>query len=94
MREAVDEIAAREDVAWLGIASNLWTSADDVAEYKAKTGTRIPLAFDADGTLVRAFGVHQMPTVVLLDRHGRVARVVGPDDPDLAGAVRAVTGAP
>jgi hypothetical protein len=48
---------------------------------------------DADGALVRAFGVHQMPTVVLLDRHGRVARVLGPDDRDLAGAVRALTGA-
>jgi hypothetical protein len=32
-----------------------------------------------------------MPTVVLLDPDGRVARVLGPDDPDLAGAVRALT---
>jgi len=91
VREAVDELAARGDVDWLGIASNLWTSADDVAGYKAKTGTRIPLAFDADGTLLRAFGVHRIPTVVLLDPDGRVARVLGPDDPDLAGAVRALT---
>jgi hypothetical protein len=29
--------------------------------------------------------------VVLLDPDGRVARVLGPDDPDLAGAVRALT---
>jgi peroxiredoxin len=94
VREAVDEIAARDDVAWLGIVNNLWTSADDVTRYKAKTGTRIPLAFDADGALFRAFGVHQMPTVVLLDPDGRVARVLGPDDRDLAGAVRAVTGKP
>jgi hypothetical protein len=35
-----------------------------------------------------------MPTVVLLDPDGRVARGLGPDDRDLAGAVRAVTGAP
>lgn len=94
VREAVDQLAARGDVDWLGIAHGLWTSADDVTRYRAKTGTRIPLALDADGALFRAFGVHQMPTVVLLAPDGRVARVVGPDDRDLAGAVRAVTGAP
>jgi len=97
VREAVDELVGGggpPGIDWLGIASNLWTSADDVAEYKAKTGTRIPLAFDADGSLFRAFGVHQTPTVVVLDRGGRIARMVGPDERDLAAAVREVTGAP
>ncbi|HET7506427.1 MAG TPA: hypothetical protein VFK02_35650 [Kofleriaceae bacterium] len=65
MREAVDELAAHGDVHWLGIVGNLWTSAEDVAEYRAKTGTRLPLAF----------GVHRMPTVVLIDRQGRIARI-------------------
>jgi hypothetical protein len=32
-----------------------------------------------------------MPTAVLLDPDGRVARVLGPDQADLAGAVRALT---
>ncbi|HEU4731176.1 MAG TPA: TlpA disulfide reductase family protein [Kofleriaceae bacterium] len=94
VREAVDELAAHGDVHWLGIAGNLWTSAEDVAEYRTKTATRLPLAFDADGSLLRAFGVHLMPTVVLIDRQGRIARVVGPDERDLAGAVRAVAGTP
>jgi peroxiredoxin len=93
VREAVDQLAARGDVEWLGIAGGLWTSAGDVAEYRAKTGTKIPLALDADGALFRAFGVHQTPTVVLLDPDGRVARVLGPDEPDLTGAVRALVGA-
>jgi len=99
VRETVDEIAARGDaegsrIDWLGIASNLWTSVENVAEYRAKTGIRIPLAFDADGSLLRAFEARQLPVVVLLDRTGRIARVLGPDDRDLADAVRSVTGAP
>ncbi len=94
VREAVDQLVSRGDVHWLGIASNLWTSANDVAEYKTETGTRLPLAFDADGTLLRAFGAQDLPLVVLLDRDGRIARVVGPDQRDLASAVREVTGAP
>jgi hypothetical protein len=61
-----------------------------VIKYRAKTGTRIPLALDADGALHRAFGVRDVPTVVLLDATGKVARVVGPDEPDLAAAVAAL----
>jgi hypothetical protein len=33
-----------------------------------------------------------MPTVVLLDPDGRLVRVLGPDEHDLEGAVRAVVG--
>ena len=94
VREAVDQLAARGDVDWLGIASNLWTSREDVVSYRAETGTRIALALDTDGALLRAFGVGPMPTVVLLDPGGRVARVLGPGDRDLAAAVRALTGKP
>lgn len=90
VRAAVDALAASGEVDWLAIAHGLWTSREDVARYRATTGTRIPLALDADGALFRAFGVHRMPTVVLLDPDGRVARVLGPDDRDLAGAVRAL----
>jgi hypothetical protein len=39
----------------------------------------------------RAFDVHQMSTVVLLDPDDRVVRVLGPDQADLAGAVPALT---
>jgi peroxiredoxin len=90
VREAVEQLAARGDVDWLGIASGVWTSPDSVIKYRAKTGTRIPLALDADGALHRAFGVRDVPTVVLVDATGKVARVVGPDEPDLAAAVAAL----
>jgi hypothetical protein len=48
------------------------------------------MRLDKDGTLFNAFSVRQIPSVVLLDRQGRVARVMGPDDRGLAQAVQAL----
>jgi peroxiredoxin len=90
VREEVDRLVATGDVDWLGIAGGPWSTSEDLAEYKAKTNTRLPLALDADGALFRAFGVHQIPTIALLDADGRLVRLLGPDDRDLAAAVRAL----
>jgi peroxiredoxin len=90
VRETVDQLAVRGDVDWLGIASGVWTSPESVVKYRAKTKIQIPLALDADGALLRAFGIHDVPTVVLIDASGKIARVVGPDDPGLAAAVAAL----
>jgi peroxiredoxin len=91
VREEVDRLVASGGVDWLGIAGGPWSTAEDLADYRSKTRTKIPLALDADGSLFRAFGVHQIPTVALLGRDGRLVRLVGPDDRDLADAVRALT---
>jgi hypothetical protein len=48
------------------------------------------LRLDKDGSLFTAFGVRQIPSIVLLDRQGRVARVMGPDERGLAQAVQAL----
>jgi len=89
VRDEVDRLAATGDIEWIGIAGGPWSAAKDVAAYQAKTKTKIPVALDADGALFRAFGVRQIPTVVLLDAGGRMVRLIGPDDHDLASAVRA-----
>ena len=94
VREEVDRLIARGDVDWLGIASNVWSSAQSLGEYRTETKTRLPLALDADGALFRAFGVRDMPTVVLLDPDGRVVRLIGPGDRDLEGAVAALARQP
>ena len=91
VREDVEKLAAAGDVEWLGIAGGPWQTPEDVTEYKTTMKTKLPLALDADGSLFRAFGVHQIPTVALLDRDGRLVRLVGPEDRDLAGAVHALT---
>jgi peroxiredoxin len=87
VREDVERLIARGDVEWLGIATGIWSSAESVARYKAKMNVKLPLALDANGALFRAFGVHDIPTVVLLDPTGRVERIIGPND-DIAIASR------
>ena len=92
VREEVEQLAARGGIAWLGIAGGPWPSVEDVVEYKAKTNTKLPLVLDGNGALFRAFGIRDIPTVALLDRDGRLVRMVGPDDRDLAAAVHALGG--
>jgi thiol-disulfide isomerase/thioredoxin len=92
IREQLGPLVARGDVDWLGIAGGPWTDADEVTEYKTTMKTKFPLVFDADGAQFRAFGVHRTPTIALLDPSGRLVRLLGPDDHDLAEAVQALAG--
>jgi hypothetical protein len=48
------------------------------------------MRLDKDGALFNAFGVRQIPSIVLLDKQGRVARVMGPEERGLAQAVKAL----
>jgi hypothetical protein len=50
----------------------------------------VPLTLDASGRLFRAFGVRDVPTVVLLDAQGQIASKLGPNDRGLEAAVRAL----
>lgn len=90
VREEVDRLVASGGVDWLGIAGGPWSTAEDLAAYKAKMSTKLPLALDADGALFRAFGVRQIPTIALIDPDGRLVRLLGPDDRNLGEAVRAL----
>ena len=88
VREQMNELAPHGDARWLGIASGLWASPKDLADYQKDPGTDIPLTLDASGKLFRAFGVRDVPTVVLLDAQGRVAAKLGPRDRGLEAALR------
>jgi peroxiredoxin len=90
IREEVDRLVAQGDIEWLGIAGGAFQSATELAEYSSTTKTKLPLALDADGAVFRAFGVRKLPMIALLDPNGRLVRLVGPDDRDLADAVRAL----
>jgi len=92
VREQATRLAQQGDVDWLAVAAPLWTSPAELADYgKAHPGTP-PLALDRDGAAFAAFGIHAIPSVVLLDAAGRVARVLGPDEHGIAAAVAAVRG--
>ena len=90
VREEATRLMKQGGVDWLAVAAPLWTSDAELADYgRAHPGTP-PLALDRDGSAFAAFGIRAIPSVVLLDARGRVARVLGPDDKGLAQALRAV----
>ena len=74
-REQVAALAAGGGaVEWLGIASGLWATREDLDEYRAKHAVAVPLALDDSGDLFRAFGVRDVPEVLVVDAHGRIVR--------------------
>lgn len=90
VREEAEALAAAPGVEWLAVASPVWSSDKEVAEFARSKKSRMAMRLDKDGTLFNAFSVRQIPSIVLLDRQGRVARVMGPDDRGLAQAVQAL----
>jgi thiol-disulfide isomerase/thioredoxin len=90
VREDATRLAKQGGADWLAVAAPLWTSPAELADYgKAHPGTP-PLALDRDGAAFAAFGIRAIPSVVLLDASGRVARILGPDDRNLDQALRAI----
>jgi hypothetical protein len=71
------ETAARDSrIRWIGIASGLWATPDDLRDYQRKHAVRIPLVLDESGDTFRVFDVAEVPTVLLADAQGRVMKKV------------------
>ncbi|TBU77018.1 histidinol-phosphatase [Pseudomonas daroniae] len=87
VRETVDELTASSDAEWLGVSSGLWVSREDLQEYADTSKPNLPLALDESDALFRAFAIRDIPSVVLLDRQGRVKRILGPQDTQLKEAL-------
>jgi peroxiredoxin len=90
-RETIDRLARSGRIEWSGIVSHLWTGPKDLARYEAEAEPRIAMAIDTNGTAFRTFGVRRFPAIALIDPQGRLVRIVGPDETDIAQAVRALT---
>jgi peroxiredoxin len=88
VRKEVNGLAQSGNYQLVGISSGLWSSNKDLDDYRATNALRIPLHLDADGQLFRSFGVQEVPTLVVIDATGRVARRVGPNEKDLNVAMR------
>jgi peroxiredoxin len=86
-REEVDRLGKTSGVEWLGVMSHLWTNPGALATYEAEEKPQIPLAVDTDGTVFRTFGIRRFPAIALIDRDGRLVRVMGPDETDIASTV-------
>jgi len=60
---------------------NLQETPSTVAAWARERNVTIPILLDADGDVSRRYGVIATPTVVLIDRRGRLlGRIVGPRD--------------
>ncbi|MCZ7591707.1 MAG: TlpA family protein disulfide reductase [Kiritimatiellae bacterium] len=88
VREAIESLADKNSVVdWVGISSGPWATEQDLRDYRETNGVTIPLALDRSGKLFEAFGVRDIPTVVLFDEDGRILRVVLPEQTDLIQAI-------
>jgi peroxiredoxin len=87
VREEVDHLSQADRVEWLGVATHLWTTPEDLGTYQAKMKTRVPMAVDSDGLAFRVFGIGRLPAVALIAADGRLVRIIGPDETDLASAI-------
>ncbi|SFF63288.1 Thiol-disulfide isomerase or thioredoxin [Duganella sp. CF458] len=90
VREEAQALAATPGIEWMAVASPVWSSDKEVAEFARSKKSRMAMRLDQDGALFNAFGIRQIPSIVLLDRQGRVARVMGPEERGLAQAVQAL----
>lgn len=75
VRLETERLAKDRSVEWIGVSAPLWTSRGELAAYAKEKRTSIPLALDQDGEIFRAFGVRQIPTIVMIDAQGRVSKV-------------------
>ncbi|QNK02960.1 TlpA family protein disulfide reductase [Dyella telluris] len=73
-RERAEVLARDNHARWLGIASGLWATRDELADYQREHHVAVPLALDASGALFRRFRVMHVPTVIVLDAQGKVLR--------------------
>jgi peroxiredoxin len=73
-REQVATLARHARVRWLGIASGLWATPDDLRAYQSKYAVGMTLTLDESGELFRGFRVTDTPTIVLATADGIIAR--------------------
>ncbi len=89
-REQIEAISTQNPgVEWISVAGGPWATAQDLADYRKNHAINMPLVLDKSGALFRAFGIRDIPTIGLFDQNGRLVRLIGPGEKDLAGAIRA-----
>lgn len=70
--EALAQAYADRDVAVVGVDSNADDTLEDIARVAQRRGVTMPVWQDAGGRLAKVLGARSTPTVVVLDRDGRV----------------------
>ena len=95
-RQALDQAHLKygKSLKTVGLLSHYYTTDKEAADYAKDYNIAYPVAVDQAGDIARKYGVTQMPTVVLLDKLGRVlAKTSGGADavlPAYAAAAKAI----
>jgi hypothetical protein len=79
-------------VRWLGIASGIWTTQDELVAYRDEYKPGIPLTLDETGAWFRSFHVLTVPTVLIVNRNGKIVRRTEGFDATLPEALRSTVG--
>jgi hypothetical protein len=79
MRTQVSALADDPRVRWLGVASGLWATNEDLRKYRKEYQVAIPLTLDASGGVFREFRVNDVPTALIADAHGKLLRRIEGD---------------
>jgi len=88
VREQVASLSGRSTrVRWLGVASGVWSTPEELREYGTQNSVRIPLTTDESGEWVRAFDVMHPPTIVIADAAGKIVKRVEGFDPGLSAEI-------
>jgi thiol-disulfide isomerase/thioredoxin len=91
VREQVEGLAKQESqVRWLAVASGLWATKDELSDYRTQYKTEMPVTFDESGKLFRTFRVMRVPTVLLVDVDGKIARRIEGFDANLPAQLQRV----
>lgn len=67
---------------WLGIASGLWATEQDLRDYRNEHRIPVPLTLDSDGALFRRFAIQRVPVAIVVDADGRIVRQLDMDELD------------
>jgi peroxiredoxin len=72
----VDALAARHAASLSVLGVNTGDELEAARRFIAEEKVRYPSVLDADGSVAAAYGVSQLPTVVVIDRGGRVTAIL------------------
>lgn len=79
------------DVQWLTVASRVWTTEAGLGVYRKTHRIETPLVLDASGEIFQRFGIMEVPTVIIVDTHGRILERFDGYDPKLARALASMS---
>ncbi len=79
LSEMLGGVADNAPLRWIGVASGLWASEQDLRDYRDQHHIAVPLTLDRDGSLFLRFGVRRVPALIVLDASGHIERSVDID---------------